>query len=70
MTEKNDLTKALITNTALSTAAIRALVKRGVISRDDLYEDLQRQLKGLEDEFLKEAIDNAMMAVRSMSGPS
>jgi hypothetical protein len=63
-------TTVMLSGFFLAAATAKALVARGILSRDDLLEDLYAKALGVEDPTIKAAFDDAITAVKSMAGPT
>ncbi len=69
MTTPDDL---WMINLTLSTAAIRALIKKGILDREDVaaeVRDMKEKLK-MPGELADRACDDALTALKNMPGPN
>jgi hypothetical protein len=60
-----------LTNLTLSTAAIRLLVRKGILEQKELRQEIEALRAGLrlEETFLTDAVDDALKAVDGMLPP-
>jgi hypothetical protein len=68
MTTTDDL---WLINLTLSTAAIRALIKKGILDREDVAAEVRSMKTDLKqpDEMVGQACDDALTALKNMPGP-
>lgn len=62
--------KMMLTGLVLAVSTAKALIARGVLTRDELIEDLHAKALAVDDPLVKAAFDNAISAVKNMPGPS